>query len=47
MSKRNPKFEIIVNARNPKQKFLFESFEHLYFGFVSNVDIKISNLSNL
>jgi len=35
----------MFKIRNIKT-FLFESFEHLDFGFVSDFDIRISNLFN-
>ncbi len=43
---RNPKFETISNDRNPKfRTVLFWKFGHLKLGFVSDFDIRISDLS--
>jgi len=44
---RNPKFETISNDRNPKFKtVLFWKFGHLKLKFVSDFDIRISDLSD-
>jgi len=46
-SRRQAKFETILNDRNPKFKtVLFWKFGYLKLGFVSDLDIRISDLSN-
>jgi hypothetical protein len=42
----NPNFETISNIQNTKA-LLFGTFKHLVFGFVSDFDIRISDLLKL